>query len=61
MDPGLWDSTSACVFSPELFPSGLAAFKRIPLNIEKEAAMKEDRDFTSTGTVRKYIFKRVYY
>ena len=43
MDPGLWDfATSVCVFSPELFPSGLAAFKRITLNIEEEAAMKED-------------------
>lgn len=26
----------------ELFPSGLAAFKKITLNIEEEAAMKED-------------------
>lgn len=26
----------------ELFPSGLAAFKRITFNIEEEAAMKED-------------------
>uniref|UniRef100_A0A673C5W8 Dedicator of cytokinesis 11 n=1 Tax=Sphaeramia orbicularis TaxID=375764 RepID=A0A673C5W8_9TELE len=30
------------VCSSELFPSGLAAFKRITLNIEEEAAMKED-------------------
>lgn len=26
----------------ELFPSGLASFKRITFNIEEEAAMKED-------------------
>lgn len=26
----------------ELFPSGLAAFKRITQNIDEEAAMKED-------------------
>lgn len=26
----------------ELFPSGLAAFKKITLNIEEEAAMRED-------------------
>uniref|UniRef100_A0A4W6D5C7 Dedicator of cytokinesis 11 n=1 Tax=Lates calcarifer TaxID=8187 RepID=A0A4W6D5C7_LATCA len=30
------------VHSSELFPSGLAAFKRITLNIDEEAAMKED-------------------
>ncbi len=30
------------VCSAELFPSGLAAFKKITLNIEEEAAMKED-------------------
>lgn len=27
---------------PELFPSGLAAFKKITFNIDEEAAMKED-------------------
>jgi len=27
---------------PELFPSGLTAFKKITFNIEEEAAMKED-------------------
>ena len=27
---------------PELFPSGLAPFKKVTLNIEEEAAMKED-------------------
>lgn len=26
----------------ELFPSGLAAFKKITLNIDEEAAMRED-------------------
>lgn len=26
----------------ELFPSGLAAFKKITFNIDEEAAMKED-------------------
>uniref|UniRef100_A0AAQ4RYW3 Dedicator of cytokinesis 11 n=1 Tax=Gasterosteus aculeatus aculeatus TaxID=481459 RepID=A0AAQ4RYW3_GASAC len=32
-----------CLFcSSELFPSGLAAFKKITLNIEEEAAMRED-------------------
>lgn len=30
------------VFLSELFPSGLAAFKKITLNIEEEAAMRED-------------------
>lgn len=30
------------VHSPELFPSGLAAFKKITSNIEEEAAMRED-------------------
>lgn len=30
------------VCSSELFPSGLAAFKKITVNIEEEAAMKED-------------------
>lgn len=35
---------SLCLPLPpsELFPSGLAAFKRITFNIEEEAAMKED-------------------
>lgn len=32
----------ALVHSSELFPSGLAAFKKVTLNIEEEAAMKED-------------------
>lgn len=33
---------SLCLHLLELFPSGLAAFKKITLNIEEEAAMKED-------------------
>lgn len=31
-----------CYLVLELFPSGLAAFKKITFNIEEEAAMKED-------------------
>ena len=27
---------------PELFPSGLAPFKKVTFNIDEEAAMKED-------------------
>lgn len=33
---------NCCCLVLELFPSGLAAFKKITFNIEEEAAMKED-------------------
>lgn len=36
------DLTYASLPLSELFPSGLAAFKKITFNIEEEAAMKED-------------------
>lgn len=35
-----WLVFAVCL--PELFPSGLAAFKKITFNIDEEAAMKED-------------------
>lgn len=38
----LFSSLIFAVCLPELFPSGLAAFKKITFNIDEEAAMKED-------------------
>lgn len=43
-----------------LFPSGLAAFKRITLNIDEEAAMKEDvgmQDVYYTEVRGKHCYK----
>uniref|UniRef100_A0A4W5KW36 Dedicator of cytokinesis 11 n=1 Tax=Hucho hucho TaxID=62062 RepID=A0A4W5KW36_9TELE len=46
-------------FLSEVFPSGLAAFKRITLNIEEEAAMKEDTGMQDVYYTEEVLVERL--